>query len=501
MSLIHVETESGPVTGIPAYESTITVFKGIPYAQAPTGSLRWRAPQPAKPWEEPLLAYSYRGMPCQSISGEEARSYGLGVWKPDEDCLYLNVWTPAEAAEDQLPVLVWIYGGSYKTGSMTNCLIHGEEFAKRGIIVVTFNYRVGPIGYLCHPELSAENEKGLCGNYGTLDQIAALKWVHRNIAAFGGSPDKITIIGQSAGAHSVMTMCNTPLTKGLFRQAIIESTAGLSAMYYQDEQSMEDGAAEGVEMLKRLGVSSIEEARTLDASYITEQLVNVKLSSHAPWFPKTDGYVLPKGTISNIMAGGQHRIKYLCGSNSEETGNMPGFLSDDPKRVQEFARIMFGRDVDGYLKTCDLSDKEAVRRTIFEEYNNDKLTALLAWQELESRRGGENFYQYYFTKKQPGTGFGACHGAELPYVFKTLEDAGLPYDGTDYDLAGIIHSYWVNFIKTGDPNGPGLPAWERYSTKKSQIMELGESVGMIDVPWNQQRKFIVNYMLKEAEEI
>ncbi|MDO4337255.1 MAG: carboxylesterase family protein [Eubacteriales bacterium] len=502
MALTLVQTKNGLFKGLPSYSNRVSVFKGIPYAKPPVGELRWKEPQPVEPWTGIYYADSYRAMPCQVIEGEEALFYGKGIWPAQEDCLYLNVWTPAEKPGEKLPVLVWIYGGSYRTGSITNLQVNGEGFAMRGVVMVSFNYRVGPIGFLCHPELATENDRNICGNYGTLDQIEALKWVHENIDAFGGDPERITLIGQSAGAHSVMTMCTTPLTKGYFQQAIIQSTAGLSAMYYQDEQSMEDAEQEGIEYLAQLGVSSIKEARKLDAMEITKKLIFAKTSTKAPWFPKTDGYVLPLGTISSIMSGAYHKVHFLCGSNCSETGNMTGFLSKDPNRISWFANTFFKDDPEGYLKTVHAETESKVLQTVFEQYNNDKLTALLGWQALEASRGGNNFYQYYYTKPLPGPeNYGACHGAELPYVFETMKETGRPFDGSDYDLSKTITAYWTNFIKTGNPNGEGLPTWEKYDSKKDMFMELGKSVGMIKVPWNEQRHFIVDYMLKQAWKI
>ena len=500
MALINVMTTYGRVEGLACNNHNISVFKGIPYAMPPVGELRWSPPQPPAPWSGLLQAHTYRAMPVQVAEGEDALNLGTGIWPVSEDCLYLNVWTPAKRAEEGLPVLVWVYGGAYKTGSATNCLVDGGGFAKQGCVVVSFNYRVGPLGYLAHPELSAESDRGVSGNYGTLDQIAALNWVHDNIAAFGGDPEMVTLIGQSAGAHSVMTLCNSPLASSLMHRAIIQSTAGLSAMYYQDEQTLADAQTEGALLLDRLGIRTVAQARQMDGLALTKRLINEKISTKAPWFPKTDGYVLPLGTISSIMAGKQAKIPYLCGCNSYETGNMEGFLSDDKARITAFANMCFPADVDGYLKTVDAYDAPSVIKAVFEQYNSDKLCALLGWQELELLRGNDCFYQYYFTKDQPGPdGHGACHGAELPYVFGTMETDRRSYDGSDFDLSVRMRAYWTNFIKTGDPNGEGLPRWEKYGENNRKVMELGEHVGMIPAPLNEHRRFIVDYMLRQAK--
>lgn len=502
MILLTAKTKKGIIEGLPASDHETAVYKGIPYAAPPVGNLRWRAPQPVEVWEGIKKAYTYKAIPVQMMSDEEYINFGGGLWPMSEDCLYLNIWTPAQDASEKLPVVLWVYGGSYKTGSSTNRLVDGEAFAKRGCIFVSFNYREGILGYFAHPALAAESEHHVSGNYGTLDQIAALKWVYENIDAFGGDPGRITLLGQSAGAHSVMTLCNTPLTDGLVQRAIIHSTAGLSAMYYQEEQSLANAQAEGERLFDSCGIGSIEEARQIDAVELVEKFNNVKYGSKMAWFPKTDNYVLPLGTISSIMAGCHAKISYLCGSTSDESGSMPPFISSDSRRIPEFARQMFEKDVEGYLKSVDCSDEDKVRKCIFDQYKNDKLCALLGWQELEIQRGGENFYEYYYTKPQPGEdNQGACHSCELPYVFQTFSKDVRPYDGSDFELSEKMCSYWVNFVKTGNPNGEGLPIWEKYSASNRRLLELGDNIKMTDVPWDENRKFIVDYMLKQAKDI
>ncbi len=331
-----------------------------------------------------------------------------------------------------------------------------------------------------------------------------MRWVRENIAAFGGDPECITLMGQSAGAHSVMTLCNTPLTKGMFKRAIIQSTAGLSALYYQDEMFLSQAEDEGTECLKVLGVSSIDEARKLDPWDISNKLGNIQFSSKHIWFPKTDGYVLPVGTTTSIMLGRQHKLDYLIGATSEETGSMPGFMSEPSiEGIRGFAHLAYPEDVDGYMRSVDITSPSAIQDTVFMQYENDKLGAVLAWQQLEMNRNGETTYMYYYTMPSPGNRdrhLGAFHGSELPYVFQTLERDGRPYQEKDYHLSNIMCKYWVNFIKTGNPNGEGLPYWNRPVNSCYEALELGEYIGMVLVPNSQNRSFVVKYMLDRAYE-
>ena len=500
MAILKTTIDSGIVCGLPCSDHEISTFKGIPFAAPPVGHLRWRTPQPVKPWNGEYHAYMQKAIPVQDISGSKYREYGAEIYPFSEDCLYLNVWTPAKSADEKLSVIVWVYGGAFKTGSCTNRIVDGENFARSGCIFVSFNYRMGPLGYMAHPDLTKEDEHHTSGNYGVLDQIEALKWVKRNIHAFGGDAERITLIGQSAGAYGVMSLCNSPLSKGLIQRAIIHSTAGLSAMYYQDEQmTLEEAEQVCSDVLEENGIHSLEEARAMDAMELTRKIVGAKHAKKAVWFPRRDHYVLPHGVVTGIMENQQAKIDYLCGSTSEEGGANPAFHSDDLQKVIHFAQMFFGEDVEGYLNSVQTGTSEEVRKSVFDQYGNDKLCALLGWQELEKKRGGKTFYQYYFTKKQPGADqCGACHSSDLPYILKTLPNNGRPYDASDYKLSMLMHQYWVNFVKTGNPNGNDLPVWSKYGEDEFQLMELGEHVGMIKVPWDANKKFIVDYMLKQA---
>ena len=253
------------------------------------------------------------------------------------------------------------------------------------------------------------------------------------------------------------------------------------------------------------GVSSISEVRKLPAAEITEKLSNVKVPGKSAWFPKTDGYIFPDGVVSSIMRGTQHQIPYLIGCNEDETGSMPGFMSQaTPQAVEGFARAIFPDDVKGYLRSVDLSSPDAIRQTVFDQYENDKLCAILGWQKIEMERKGNTAYTYFFTKDAPEAGdnhHGAYHGAELPLVFNTMSREGRPYTGAHFELACIMQEYFSNFFKTGDPTGPGLPVWTKPESSMYEFMELGDHAGMISVPTSENREFIVDYMTKIAKDL
>ena len=503
MALLQINTKYGAIRGVHAGNPKISVFKGIPYAKPPVGELRWRPPQEPDKWEKELLAYDYRAVPCQVPQPEWEAQNGIDSFEMSEDCLYLNVWTPAVSSQERLPVVIYIYGGAFKFGAASSPVIKGEALAEAGLVFVSFNYRLGPLGYLCHEELSAESVYSISGNYGSQDQIAAIRWVYENIAAFGGDPDNIGIMGHSAGAYSATSMCNTPHTKGIIKRALILSTAGLSALYYNERMSMKQAEDEGREFLNILGVSSIAQARQLPAMEITRKLFDIKLSGKSPWFPKIDGYIFEDDAVTSIMKGKQHKIPYLIGCTEDETGSMPGFMSSVSRHsVSNFAKAIFPEDPDGYLASVDLSTETAIYQTIFNEYANDKLCAILGWQQLEMNRKGDLAYTYFFTKDAPEAGddhHGAYHGSELPLIFDTMTREGRPYTGSHFELSVMMRSYFANFLKTGDPNSAGLPKWRKPTVSIYEFLELGDQIGMVNIARTENRAFVVDYMIKQAE--
>lgn len=437
--------EGGLVRGIRAGNPVYTVFKGIPYAAPPVGPLRWKAPQPVVPWEGTRVCCEYGNIAEQTVRYGEplyGREFFENIDPRGEDCLYLNIWTPAKSMEDKLPVMFWIHGGGFFGGSGSEPEFDGEGFCRRGVILVTINYRLGAIGFLAHPELSAENERGISGNYGILDQIAAFHWVRNNIAAFGGDPDRITVAGQSAGARSVQCLLASDLCKSEIAGAIIQSTADVGPRKTDVAETLQDAEAQGVRFMKDHGCESIEQLRKVPAAQLMAS--QTLAFSGIRFGPVVDGYVLKETAGMAILNGHHPDIPYLCGNTGDEGGLDEGNLFDPIPQVLSAGNMAF----------C----------------------------ENQERLGRRGVYAYNFSRPLPGDGMGAFHAGELWYEFETLNRCWRPFTGVDYDIAVTMASYFANFVKRGDPNGEGLPVWEGYTAGKRQCMNLGEETGMADVP-------------------
>ena len=502
MALLIAQTKHGVVEGLRCGNHRVSVFKGIPYALPPIGELRWKPPMPAPDWPGVLRAYCYSKIPVQPPRPEgtfyQKHFFPDNQVERSEDCLYLNIWTPAKSPDEKLPVAFWIYGGGFTTGYANKIEFDGEAFAKRGCLFVSFNYRVGLMGFLAHPELSAENAHHVSGNYGILDQIAALKWVRENIAAFGGDPDNITIFGQSAGAMSCTILCNSPLTQGMFRRAICESCGGLNIkMFRENRQSLEDAERLGISVLHSLGLKNISEARLENACQLANRLGEMPQFAFAKLMPCIDGYVLPLSPTVSIMQNRHQKVDYMVGATANEGYGFNVGTPYDPKVFVEEAKNCYGSGVDAFLEAVHYEPGGKERPT--DMFGDAMMAAGIAWNELELRRGGNTCYQYLFTKTVPGEESGAFHSAEHAYIFQTLNRFEFPYQGSDYMLSNMMCDYWCNFIKTGNPNGSGLPVWKKYQTSDKKLMELGEHVGMIEIPQIPGTKFAVEYILREAE--
>ena len=437
--------EGGHVRGIPAGNPVYTVFKGIPYAAPPVGELRWKAPQPVIPWEGTRLCCEYGNIAEQTIRYGEplyGREFFENIDPRGEDCLYLNIWTPAKSTEDKLPVLFWVHGGGFFGGAGTEPEFDGEGFCKRGVILVTINYRLGAIGFLAHPELSAENPQGVSGNYGILDQIAAFHWVRNNIAAFGGDPDKITVAGQSAGARSIQCLIASPLCRNEIAGAIIQSTADVGKRSFGGSATLVDAEKQGIQFMESQGCKSIAELRRIPAAQLMAS--QTIAFSGIRFGPVIDGYVLEDEAGMEILKGNHPDIPYLCGNTGDEGGLGEGNL---------FARIP----------------------QVLSPGN-------MAFCANQERLGRKPVYAYNFSRALPGDEMGAFHAGELWYEFETLNRCWRPFTGVDFDIAVAMASYFANFVKTGDPNGEDLPVWEGYTTQKPQCMNLGEELGMVEAP-------------------
>jgi para-nitrobenzyl esterase len=480
----QVRTDAGLVEGTTGTDPSIRVFKGIPYAAPPVGDLRWREPHPVKPWTGVRKATEFgpRAMQGRIFADMVFRDNG-----PSEDCLYLNVWTPAKSAKERLPVMVWLYGGGFQAGGSSEPRQDGEALAKKGVVVVSMNYRLGVFGFMAHPELTKESGRNASGNYGLLDQVAALRWVHKNIAAFGGDPKNVTIFGESAGSASVSALVATPLTKGLITRAIGESGAffavgdqGLAA------QSLAASEQNGVKFATALGAKSIAELRAKPA----DEVLKAALADQSYRFgPNVDGYLFPTDAPSIYATGKQAHIPLLAGWNADEIRVYSTFGKAKPT-AQSFTaqvRSQFGDSADALLKLYPAStDEEAVRSA--GDLAGDLFIAWGTWKwiEMQNQTGGAPVYRFRFEQAVPvpsGTvingepatskDVGARHAGEIEYVFGALKSTNAPFQPEDVKLSDLMLSYWSNFAKTGDPNGPGLPTWPRYEKGTGyQVMHL-----------------------------
>lgn len=479
----EVTVENGKILGVPCGWPSITAFYGIPYAAPPIGKLRWRAPEPATDWDG-----------VRDCARASARCYQLGVGKGSfyekefypceeemsEDCLYLNVWTPAKSPDEKLPVLFWIHGGAFMTGYGHSAHFDGEHFARKGVILVTVNYRLNIFGWMVHPELDKENEYGISGNYGLLDQIAALRWVRRNIASFGGDPDQITLAGQSAGACCVQALVCSPLTKGLYAKAIMQSGGGLSP--FPDMEFPNLKKAEERTSLSALGVSSIEEARALSGAELLKRWKETMPGPELQRGPVVDGYVLEKSMVDCCRAGETQKMPCLIGYTA-----MEGLVfARDRGHLEQVMQEALGEKAEGYLALCPQDGPE------FAEYQKAMATELLqsaaeGFAELRERQGKGETFIYSLERMLPGDDMGPFHAADLWYVFRTLMRSWRPWEGEDYLLADACNTYWANFVKYGTPNGEGdsaLPKWEPYRAERPLTMRLDKQIEMFERPRN-----------------
>ena len=451
-------------------ENGVDRYLNIPYAAAPVGPLRWKAPQPAASWDGERDAGKY-GPQCAQAAPPGPPGAAPEPKNQSEDCLSLNVWAPA-GAEGPLPVMVWIHGGGYLFGSGSQPQFDGTAFARKGVVLVTINYRLGPLGFMAHPELTAEADYHSSGNYGILDQIAALKWVQANIAKFGGDPANVTIFGESAGAGSVSILQASPLARGLFAKAIGESTSQFDPdgglIGRQDRASAEQY---GVKFAQKLGAANLAELRALPAD---------KILAGSPFFWPTerDGYVLPDLVYNTFAAGKQNDVPTLVGSNSDEGATIK---VEWVKRAAA-DQAAYDRIYGGAKDPLRQSATDAVQ------------WQMRVWADLQTKTGKSKSWLYWFDQPWPGRKQdGAFHGSEIVYAFQNLGAEDQPWTDADRALSGLVSDYWVNFARTGDPNGEGLPLWPAYDPADPKLMRLSPEPGAITTPRPDAQKFLDAY--------
>jgi|LSQX01.1.fsa_nt_gb para-nitrobenzyl esterase len=496
MYLREVKVENGLVRGLPAADPRITAYKGIPFAAPPVGELRWRAPQPAKDWDGVLEAYHFAPIAMQDTPGRNPNSIYTKEWHVDqnvpmsEDCLYLNVWTPAKSVDEKLPVMVWIFGGGLREGYPSEMEFDGERIARRGVILVSINYRLNAFGFLAHPELTKEDPE-YPSNFGHLDQRFAIQWVKRNIAAFGGDPNNITVFGQSAGGGSTFVQVTSPLNKGLFQKAICQSSGGLlpPSLLSNDLQQAEKL---GEKFFADLGVSSLKEARALDAQVILKQA----LSSREYAFGTIIGDKLMPDTPTNIVLdNNRNDVLVMTGYTGGETPVQSSATTYE--EFEAFAKDLFGDRADEYLAICKKDGADLEQMKMNGKYNRFEIGALL-WADFNARLNAPKMYLYKFDPEIPGDDAGSFHSSELWFVFETLAKCWRPFKGKHYDLARQMCNYWTNFAKTGDPNGldadgTPMPEWRPVQGDDRKPMLFADEAGMQEDPRSDLINFLIDY--------
>ncbi len=468
-----IQTANGKVEGYA--KENVRIFKSIPFAAPPVGEFRWKAPQPVQNWTGVKKCTEFSASPIQNKPQPFSCWTEEFIAKPEplsEDCLYLNVWTTAKSAKEKQPVIVWIYGGGLNSGS-ANCDIYdGEEMAKKGVVFVSINYRVGVMGFMAHPELSKESGYNSSGNYGFLDQIAALKWVQRNIAAFGGDPNNVTIAGQSAGAFSVNAMIASPLAKGLFHKAIPQSGGLLSNRF---SQNLAESEQQGLKFMEKINCTSIAELRKKSANEL-QQASN--LQGFGRFGTTMDGYVLPTNIFEHFKKGLHNQVPIMTGWVTGDGGLMgvPKTTLDEYKKE---AQTKYGAKVDEFLKIFPASTDEEAKEAKLKQ-------GLFGFAGMPSHLlaiyTNKPAYLYQFSHVPPDKAnfpnYGAFHTSEVPYALHTLHTWKRDWQQLDKELENTMASYWVNFAKTGNPNGVGLPTWQTYDKQTGNILEFGDKTAL-----------------------
>ena len=478
----QVKTASGLVEGTTDQATGVRTFLGIPFAAPPVGDLRWKEPQPVRPWDGVRQATSFAHRCMQGPI------FGDMIFRdePAEDCLYLNVWTPATSADAHLPVMVWIYGGGFQAGSTSEPRQDGSHLAQKGVVVVSLNYRLGVFGFMAHPELTAESPHHASGNYGLLDQVAALAWVKQNIAAFGGDPAKVTIFGESAGSFSVSALMASPVAKGLFAQAIGESgaffTAGSQTLAPKDLATSE---RQGEKFAQAMGVPSLADLRAKPADEVLQAALKMQ-----PWFsPNVDGYFMPADAYTIFAKGQQNDVPLLAGWNADEIRAAVTLAKQKPTPESFAAQVKqrFGEHADAILKAYPASnDQEALESAA--ALGSDMFIGYSTWKwvEMQNRTGHRPVHVYSFDRKVPvppdnkvngapatSADIGARHAGEIEYVFGTLDSVPhVTWEPQDWSLSNLMMTYWSNFAKSGDPSGSGVPAWPAYAAPEYEVMHL-----------------------------
>jgi para-nitrobenzyl esterase len=471
-----VLVESGAVEGV--VKDRVTAYLGIPFAAPPVGELRWREPQPVASWQGTRKANSFAPACMQrgvSMPGEQPPA-------TSEDCLYLNVWTPAKAADERLPVIVWIHGGGYVNGAASMPLYWGDRLAQRDVVVVTIAYRLGPLGFLAHPDLTAESTRQSSGNYGLLDQVAALEWIRRNIAAFGGDAGRVTIAGQSSGAMAVSMLMASPRAQGLFHRAIGQSGGLFEPIQIAPSYLLANAERDGKAYVTSVGADSLAALRKLPAA----DLLGGKAGSVS--HPVIEPYVLPLAPYDAFSSGFYNDVPVLVGFNAEEARALVD--------VRSVTAATFAADIERHFGSLPAPLIDAYPHATDEQARQARLDLerdlrfgwdMWAWARLQAQPGRNKVFFYYFERQPPfpkgsvHEGWGASHFAELWYMFDHLDQDAWSWSEADRKLARRMSGYWTNFAKHGDPNAAGLPLWPPFDGD-NKVLHLNDAIVVGGLP-------------------
>ena len=529
-----INTQAGKVQGKWTTKGTIATFKGIPFAQPPVGDLRWKAPQPVDQWKGIKQTTKFSPMAWQQgllingfldaiIHGQgwnKLRLFGIKSLlkivptpKQSEDCLYLNIKTPSIDPTAKLPVMIWIHGGDHQDGSASEPHYDGVAIPQKGIVLVTINYRLGLFGYFAHPDLQKESEHQVAGNYGTLDQIAALQWVQDNIAAFGGDPNNVTIFGESAGGESVAHMLTSPLAKGLFHKAILQSPANSEQFTYLSEsfgyrESANNMSTQFTDNIGIKGDNPIEQMRKMPAKTLMQHLVQQeKLNA---FYPVIDGYVLPKSPFETFFDGAQHPVPILLGSNADE-GTLPYAMTPVPimdykhlelpdKQLSEQFYKDYEKEVDQLLNLYPGLEKRKPKAE--QAILGDQLFGSKArWYAEYASKNGQPTYLYFFKRVPPSPSqtIGAFHAAELFFVHGTTSPI-MTLTSADKKLSATMIAYWTNFAKTSQPKNDAQPNWEAFDPAHPKWLELDvDGVAMTTISREEKYQLLNGRTLRKIE--
>lgn len=492
----NIMTQSGEISGV-EMESGVTSFKGIPYAQPPVGNLRWKEPQPILKWEGVYAANHFGSRPMQS------KKYDDMIFRSDknsEDCLYLNIWMPKKQGIQKNPVLVYFYGGGFSSGDGSEIRYDGESMAKKGIVFITVNYRLGVFGFLSHPELTKESAHQSSGNYGLMDQHEALIWIKKNIEAFGGDAEKITIAGESAGSMSVSAHMASPLSTGLFSGAICQSGSVLGINSTVPLQQAEEN---GVKLISKIGVKNIKDLRLISAEKLLE------LSKDFGFPCTVDGYFFPESPVKIFATGKQMDVPLLAGWTSAEKDNR-SILENGVETLENYKnsiKKIYGTKAEEILKIYPAKDDSEVSK-IATDLASDRYIAYSTWKliDLHSKTNGWPVYRYLFSRNRPkfiGTGdnnfnpLGAVHASDIEYALgNLLLNDRYEWTKSDFETSKTMQGFIVNFVKTANPNGEGLPHWYGLQSSISKVMNI-DSISKSELEKNGKRYIQFDYLVNE----